>query len=86
MTTIANYKPKKYEITVDGEDLDIDASNDGDYIVCPVHDQEIIFVFGTDWWRKWGGECSYGWTSLILEGWCWRCCKTYKIHVGSYGG
>lgn len=83
---VVEYKPKAYVQPFDEEDIDIDDSNDGDYIVCYKHTDEIIYVFGTDFWRKEGGTCSYGWSSINIDGWCPRCQKTYRVGLGSYGG
>ena len=83
---INEYCPKAYAIPIDGGDLDVDASNDGDYIVCPEHPDEIIYVFGTNFWQKEGGESSFGWSTIWVKGWCYKCLKTYRIPLGSYGG
>lgn len=84
---ILDYKPKAYHVEPDHEDMDIDASNAGDYIVCPVHPEEIIYVFGTNFWKKEGGKCSYGWASLTLKDpYCSKCSRYYRVNVGSYGG
>lgn len=88
---ITEYKPKKYipdpwETGDSAEDIDVDASNDGDYVVCATHQNEIIYVFGTDFWRKEGGTSGFGWGSLEVKGWCRHCQKTHKIMLGSWGG
>lgn len=80
------YAPKQYIIPTDGEDLDVDDSNDGDYIVCHKHNDVIVYVFGTNFWQKEGGESSYGWSSITVDGWCFKCRKHHKINCGSYGG
>ena len=86
MMLVSEYHPKAYQIPSDGEDIDIDASNDGDYIVCPIHENVIIYVMGTGFWTKEGGTCSYGWTSITVLTWCHLCQKHRKVNLGSYGG
>jgi hypothetical protein len=87
--TVTEYRPKAYHLRSDGEDIDVDASNDGDYFVCPVHSEEIIYVMDTRFWQLEEGPTTGfkgGWCSLTLKGWCWRCSKHHNIPVGSYGG
>lgn len=81
-----DYKPKKYIPHLNGDDIDIDDSNDGDYIVCPEHQDNIIYVLGTCFWEKEGGVAAYGWASITVNGWCYLCQKTHRINLGSYGG
>ena len=83
---VTEYKPKRYVVPTNGEDLDIDDSNEGDYIVCPNHNELIVYVFGTDFWRKEGGNSSYGWSSITVTGWCYKCNRHHRINLGSYGG
>ena len=85
---IHDYKPKAYHIPTDGEDIDVDGSNDGDYVVCPIHPEEIIYVMGTHFWHLEGGANDFGgWDSLQLLGlYCPQCNKKHRFSVGSYSG
>jgi len=80
------YRPKRYKIPEDGDDIDVDPTNAGDFITCPVHDNTIIYVFGTNFWSLEGGTSSYGWETIIVKCWCGRCQKHYYVNLGSYGG
>ena len=86
---ISEYRPKAYRVREDGEDIDVDGSNDGDYIVCPQHPEEIIYVFGTRFWQLEEGPTTGfrgGWHTLTLKCWCRFCGVTHRINIGSYGG
>lgn len=60
---INNYHPRKYSFPIDDEDLDVDDTNDGDFIVCPLHEDLIIYVFGTHFWRPEWGQ-GFGWSEF----------------------
>jgi hypothetical protein len=81
----SEYKPVAYVLDPN-EDLDVDGTNDGDYVVCDVHQDVIVYVFGTGFWHKEGGESGFGWSSLPLNGWCYKCDRQRSFNVGSYGG
>lgn len=81
--TTDDYEPSEL-VWTQGEDIDLDGSDDGDYVLCPVHREEIIYVTGTDQWK--GHPASFGWSTISTSGYCPRCQKHYPLSFGSYGG
>ncbi len=71
--------------TMEGHTIDIDGDciNDGDYLVCPQHNEKVIYVFGTDWWENGGGTFD---ENPILSAWCYKCQIAWTLKPWSYRG
>lgn len=63
--------------------MDADCVNDGDSLTCPTDKEQVIFVFGTDWWRAHGGSET---KNAYIKAWCRACCKYILIDTWSYRG
>lgn len=81
---VIDYIPQMLKVPPNDEDLDVDGTNDGDFIVCPIHEDEIVYVMGPNTWPK--EDQSFGWTTTIVRGYCHQCRKHHLITLGSYGG
>ena len=80
------YHPKAYQIMANEDGVDVDGSSDGDYFVCPEHQEVIIYIMGTHFWESNGGDTNGGWSTVTVVGYCNLCRKHYNIVCGSYGG
>ena len=71
--------------TTEGDNLiiDGDCANPGDYLVCRIHTDETIYVFGTNWWALLGGTMA---DNPIWDLHCYECNKKFKIEAWSYRG
>ena len=66
--------------------LCVDGVYDGDYIMCPQHPNEVIFVFGTGFWELLGGGSGYGWNEFDFKAKCGEGLHAITVIIGSYGG
>jgi hypothetical protein len=63
--------------------MDADCVSNGQPLVCPVHVDVVMYVFGTDWWKHNGGSDT---TNATIKPWCGRCGKEYTVRTWSYRG
>lgn len=63
--------------------LDADSIGAGTQLVCPVHTDLVIFVFGSQWWKDNGGSLE---TNAKIKAWCYRCQKEIEFDTWSWRG
>ena len=64
-------------------EIDADCVVDGDVLMCPIHHDCQIYVFGTNWWNHEGGSFE---VNAKFDAWCCQGQHTIKVDAWSWRG